>query len=205
MKFRLALVAAVAFTLASPHVASAVFGDSSSPPPQTSAPAPAPATATPAPRSRRARPAATATPQPSGSPGETPPPPQFTTLDGVWEVELQSRDKTHYTHFVLQQSGQAGADVSGFWDLGGKPDKKIPITGTFDGRLFKLTATNAGTQFTFSGYVENYSDMVGLQNDGKLETAFTAEHRKKLKAIDQINPAGIPGLGVPNGPGGYGH
>lgn len=149
---------------------------------------------TPAPRGRRGRPSqsASATPAPAGSPTETPAPPQFTTLDGVWEIELQTRAKTYYEHMNLRQSGLQGADISGIWERGGKPDK-IPITGSFDGRLFKLTATYGETTYTFTGYVENYSDIVGMANDGKNDIPFTAQHRKREKLLQSVGP-GVPGL-----------
>ena len=40
-----------------------------------------------------------------------------------------------------------------------------------------------GTTTTFSGYVENFADMVGMfrTSDKDPGTAFTAEHRKKMK------------------------
>lgn len=153
------------------------------------------ATPTPTPgRGRRGRGSSPASsPSPAAS-GQTPAPPQFTTLDGTWEVEVQMPSKTLYSHWDLRQTGQGGADISGIWDRGGKPTKKDSLTGTFDGRLFKFSATQGGTQYTFTGYVENYSDIVGMMSDGKNNTPFTAEHRKKEKGINQINPAGIPGL-----------
>jgi len=153
----------------------------------------APPTSSPAPRGRgRRAPAATPSPSASASASETPAPPQFTTLDGVWEVEIQTRDKTLYYHWNLRQSGQAGADISGVWDRGGKPPVKVSMNGTFDGRLFKFTATQGATQYTFTGYVENYSDIVGMMSDGKKDTAFTAQHRKKEKGINAIAPGGLP-------------
>jgi hypothetical protein len=130
-------------------------------------------------------------PAASASPGETPPPPQFTTLDGVWEVELQTPTHVYYSHFDLRQTGDSGDDISGFWDWGGKPDKKVPLTGTFDGRLFKFVAKDGTKDYTFTGYVENYSDIVGMLTEGERKTAFTAEHRKKEKLINSISP-GLP-------------
>ena len=215
MKFRLVcLGGAFALALLSLAVAGAQQVPPTPPPPVspsiTQAPAAqlpvpatpavsAPPTASPAPRGRgRARPAES--PSPAASASETPAPPQFTTLDGVWEVELQtSGGKTIYYHWNLRQTGQAGADVSGTWDRGGKPDVKVSMNGSFDGRLFKFTATQGATQYTFTGYVENYSDIVGMMNDGKKDTAFTAQHRKKTKAINSIAPGGmpLPGPGAP--------
>jgi hypothetical protein len=147
-----------------------------------------PSTPTPGPRGRN-RAAATTTPTPAASGSETPAPPQFTTLDGVWEVELQTRATTFYSHFTLRQSGSQGADVSGIWDQGGNPDKKLPLTGTFDGRLFKFTATLGQNAYTFTGYVENYSDIVGMVSDGKNDLPFTAQHRKKEKFLENITPS----------------
>ncbi len=164
---------------------------------QSVPPTPAPAIATPtaaptvnptvspAPRGRGR---SNSSPSPSTSPSETPAPPQFTTLDGTWEVELQTRATTYYSHFTLRQSGAQGADVSGIWDQGGNPDKKLVVTGTFDGRLFKFMATLKENEYTFTGYVENYSDIVGMVTDGKNDLPFTAQHRKKEKFFNNITP-----------------
>ncbi|MBV8601344.1 MAG: hypothetical protein JO359_07250 [Candidatus Eremiobacteraeota bacterium] len=144
--------------------------------PVTAAPSP-----TPAPRrGRRAEPSGSPNPSPTGSAAATPAPPQFTTLDGVWELEMQTRAKTYYSHLTLKQSGAAGSDITGMWL---RENKKLPLTGTFDGRLFKFTVTDGAVQYTLSGYVENFSDIVGLITDGKNQTAFTAEHRKREKTF----------------------
>lgn len=211
MKLRLVcLGGAVALALLSLAVAGAQQVPPTPPPPispnATQGPAvqlPVPATPqvsaaptpTPGPRGRGRAPQSA--PSPSASASETPAPPQFTTLDGIWEVEMQTRSKTLYSHWSLHQSGQAGADVSGIWNRGGKPPVNVSMSGTFDGRLFKFTATQGAKQYTFTGYVENYTDIVGMMTDGKTETAFTAEHRKKEKAINQINPGAIPLPGTP--------
>jgi len=187
------------FSLADVGVQSGVAQTSvpPTPAPPIFTPTPEAATATPsptpAPRGKRRQPSAasSATPAPAGSPTETPAPPQFTTLDGVWEIEIQTRGSTYYQHMLLRQSGAQGADVSGIWDRGGK-DSKVPLTGTFDGRLFKLTATFGDKTYTFTGYVENYSDIVGMANDGSVDIPFTAQHRKREKLFQNISP-GIPG------------
>jgi len=145
-------------------------------------------TVSPAPRGRRARATPAPAASPAASPSETPAPPQFTSLDGVWEIELQTRASTYYSHLTLRQSGAQGSDVSGIWDQGGNPDKKLPLTGTFDGRLFKFTASFKESQYTFTGYVENYSDIVGMVSDGKNDLPFTAQHRKKEKFFNNITP-----------------
>ncbi|MEA2687576.1 MAG: hypothetical protein QOD51_183 [Candidatus Eremiobacteraeota bacterium] len=144
--------------------------------PPTIAPSAA-ASASPAPgrRGRRAAPS----PEPSAS--ESPEPPQFSTMDGVWEVQMQPLNGTGraiYSHFYLTQKGDA---LSGTWVR--TSNEKLTLAGTFDGRLYKLTATDAKKNAsTLSGYAENFSDMVGLMTttDPKDKgTPFTAAHRKK--------------------------
>ncbi len=119
---------------------------------------------------------------PSPEPSETPEPPQFTTLDGIWEIEIQPIGKklATYTHMNITTTG---ANVSGYYEVG-KNKEKYPLTGTFDGRLIQLTFTKPdGTTTTMSGYVESFGDMVGLMRSSDKDpgTAFTGEHRKKLK------------------------
>jgi len=127
-------------------------------------------------------------PKPSPSPeaSDTPEPPQFSTMDGVWEVALQPLDggPAVYSHFFFSQGEQT---LTGMW----KRDEKstLPLTGSFDGRLFKLTATDGSKTYTLSGYVENFGDMVGLITlDGSTAfgTPFTAQHRKKQKLGNAI-------------------
>ena len=124
--------------------------------------------------------------QPGGvdtpSPTATPEPPQFDTLDGIWEVELQpiGRRLANYTHISITTTG---ANIAGYVQKGPK-SPKYPMTGTFDGRLISLSATMPdGNIATFNGYVETFADMVGLYrtSDKDAGTAFTAEHRKKIK------------------------
>jgi len=135
-------------------------------------------------RGRRApNPNASGTPNPNAS--DTPEPPQFTTLDGVWEVELQPLGKrlASYSHLGVTSTGST---ITGYWESDPRKQKsRLPMTGTFDGRLISLSIAMAdGTTATFSGYVEGFADMVGLfrANDHDPGTAFTAEHRKKLKS-----------------------
>ncbi len=150
----------------------------------TAAPTPIP-TATPSGRPRRGRrapgPAASGSPGPNAS--DTPEPPQFNTLDGVWEVEMQPLGKrlANYSHLGVSSTGSA---VTGYWENGSKKNR-LPMTGTFDGRLISLSIPLPnGNTATFSGYVENFADMVGLfrTSDKDPGTAFTAEHRKKLRS-----------------------
>ena len=138
---------------------------------------PAPAT-TQAPAGRRGR--RSSTPEPSPSASDTPEPPQFSTMEGVWEVQLQpltGNGRAVYSHlYITQKSDQ----LSGTWAR--ENNKRIPFTGTFDGRLFKLNSTDGKTTWTFSGYAENNSDMVGLLQTADPKdkgTPFTASHRKK--------------------------
>ena len=120
-----------------------------------------------------------AKPSPEPSPSDTPEPPQFASLDGVWEVQVQPPDgsRTVYQHLTVKQDG---ANISGTWDRPGQA--KVPYTGTFDGRVFKLVVTTKPKDTIFTGYAENFGDMVGLIDDGgKAGTPFTASHRKKEK------------------------
>jgi hypothetical protein len=144
-------------------------------------------TATPSPaggprRGRRSSPSGS--PSPNASPSDTPEPPQFTTLDGIWEVEGQPLGKrlATYTHLSINTTG---ADIIGYYQAGGKNAPKYPMTGTFDGRLITMSVTMPNNQsMTFNGYVETFADMVGLYktNDKDPGTAFTAQHRKKMKS-----------------------
>ena len=136
------------------------------------------ASPTPAPGRRGRR---SSTPNPEPSPSETPEPPQFSTMDGVWEVALQPLNgaRTVYSHLYVTQQGE---DLTGTWVHGN--NQKVPFTGTFDGRLFKLTLKDAKNTWTMAGYAENFSDMVGLLTTGDPKdqgTPFTADHRKKEK------------------------
>jgi hypothetical protein len=180
-----------AFVLALASVTAGLAQTQLPPPPVPAVTAtPIPATPIPAPTAspsagpRRGKRA----PQPAGSseagavPSETPQPPQFSTLDGIWEVELQPLAKrlAVYSHLNIAVTGST---ISGYWEH--DPHKtKSKMTGTFDGRLIQMNITMPdGTTAQFSGYVEGFSDMVGLfrANDKDPGTAFTAQHRKKLK------------------------
>jgi hypothetical protein len=139
------------------------------------------ATPSPAARPHRGHKAA-----PSGTPSpeatDTPAPPEFKTLDGIWEVELQpiGHRLATYQHFSIVQTGNT---LSGYWEH--DPNRtKSPITGTFDGRLIQISADVKGGTVTFGGYVENMGDMVGMQHlaPGDVGIAFTAQHRKKEKS-----------------------
>jgi hypothetical protein len=147
------------------------------PAPATARPAPT-ASPSPAPAGRRGR--RSSTPEPAPSASDTPEPPQFATMDGVWEVQLQpltGNGRAIYSHLAIAQKGD---QLSGTWLR--QNNQKIPFTGTFDGRLFKLSAADGKTTWTFAGYAENFSDMVGLLQTADPKdkgTPFTASHRKK--------------------------
>ena len=147
-------------------------------PSRTAVPSAAPAASpSPSPAGRRGRRSATPDPGPSAS--ASPEPLQFSSMDGVWEVQLQplATGKTIYSHLVMVQKGDT---LTGTWRRG---TERLNFSGTFDGRLFKLTAKDAkDATWTFSGYAENFSDMVGLliSADPKDKgTPFTASHRKR--------------------------
>jgi hypothetical protein len=148
----------------------------------TAAPLPA-ASASAGPRRGRRAPGPAASGSPAPGPSDTPEPPQFSTLDGIWEVEAQPLGKrlAVYSHLSIAITGPT---ISGYWEH--DPHKtKSTMTGTFDGRLIQMTVTMPdGTTTQFSGYVENFADMVGLvrTSDKDPGMAFTAQHRKKNKA-----------------------
>lgn len=126
------------------------------------------------------------TPAPSASPSDTPEPPQFSTMDGVWELQVQPLTggyKTIYSHLLVTQRGD---DLTGTWIR--ENNEKVPFTGTFDGRLFKLTATDVKKNtWTLAGYAENFSDMVGLVISAAPSdkgVPFTGSHRKKERLND---------------------
>jgi len=91
--------------------------------------------------------------------------------------------RTIYSHLYVTQTGNT---LSGTWRRTAKA--VLPFTGTFDGRLFKLTFTTPTGTELLSGYEENYSDIVGLYTDGDPKhqgTPFTAAHRKREKDRDK--------------------
>ncbi|MBV9438596.1 MAG: hypothetical protein JOZ24_01245 [Candidatus Eremiobacteraeota bacterium] len=147
------------------------------PAPAGTAPSLGPA-ASPSPAPRRGRRGA---PEPQASASESPEPPQFSTMDGVWEVAVQPLNgaRAVYSHLYVSQKSDG---LSGTWIRGDR--SKVPFTGTFDGRLFKLTLTDGKSTWTMAGYAENFSDMVGLLSTADPKDKgipFTAAHRKKEK------------------------
>ncbi|HEY0798146.1 MAG TPA: hypothetical protein VGD50_03295 [Candidatus Baltobacteraceae bacterium] len=109
------------------------------------------------------------------SPTPTPTSPAFTTLDGYWEVVVQTPEKYTYSNFVLHQ---AGDEITGTWTRDGK---KMPLEGNYDGRQFKFVAHDSAHDLTLAGYVEGATDMVGIVDDGTPggdPPAFTASHRE---------------------------
>jgi len=191
----IALIAAAAVATAAAGVAQQ-SPSGPLPPPQpypgrTAPPANAPIVAPTS--AQRGRPS----PKPSGKATETPPPPQFTNLSGVWEIEEQPGGmQTIYSHLRMQQN--ADNTVTGYW-LRGK--QLLPFNGAFDGRQFKLVVQDGKTQATFAGYEDNFSDMIGLIDlgNGKPPIAFTASHRAKSEFFNGLNIG--PGIGgaIPQG------
>ena len=136
-----------------------------------------PPAATAAPRRGRRAPASPG-PSPAASPTNSPVPAQFSTLDGIWEVEVQPvASRTQYSHLKIVQNGNT---VGGYWQHDPHLTRSA-FTGTFDGRLFQFVIDlGGGKSATMSGYAENFSDFVGMlrMSDGTA-TPFTAEHRRK--------------------------
>lgn len=147
----------------------------------SAAPSPVP-TPTGRPRRGRRAPRPETSGSPGASPSETPEPPQFTTLDGTWEIELQPplQRLADYSYLTIVAKG---ANLTGTWVHGAKQIHSA-MTGTFDGRLISMTVTlPGGSAANFAGYVENFDNMVGMYrtSDKDPGTAFTGEHRKKIK------------------------
>ncbi len=122
---------------------------------------------TPAPRGRRRRRGGSPAASPSAAaattapaPTATPTSPAFATLDGTWELQLQYIDRTEYSYLTLAQT--TGGALTGTWRMSGRNAPHYPLTGTYDGRLIRLTAVEPGGPVNFSGYVEGASDMIGL-------------------------------------------
>jgi len=149
----------------------------------TAAPTPSP-TPTPAPSrhghhraSSSASPGATAQPSPTATPTS----PAFSTLDGNWEVQVQTFNGTSYSRFAMHQDG---SNIVGTWYVTGK---QLPFTGSYDGRLFRLIVKDEPGTVNLSGYIENSTDMVGIIDNGKGDLpganpiAFTAEHHVPSK------------------------
>ncbi len=135
--------------------------------------------AAPSPQGRGRRGKSGPEPSPGPSPTDTPEQPQFSTLDGVWEIALQPLNggRTIYSHLYVTQAGNT---LTGTWRRDSKT--ALPFSGTFDGRLFKLSVTVGATTEQLSGYEENYMDMVGLYTTADSKTPgvpFTAAHRKR--------------------------
>ncbi len=158
----------------------------------TATPGPSPsasAEATKAPRGRRSR-LATPGPDAAPSPTETPTSPAFATLDGSWEVQIQTASVTTYSYLDIKQN-QSG--IAGIWRLNHDHDK-YSFDGTYDGRLIRIVAKTATGDVILSGYVDGASDMVGTVDYGKGDpVAFTAEHRASSKGgnfLQKISPPG---------------
>jgi hypothetical protein len=66
--------------------------------------------------------------------------------------------------------------------------KSYPLTGTCDGHTFNLVATIPDGDITFTGYVLDGVNLVGLLIPTDVtknpKTAFTATHRVKVKELE---------------------
>jgi hypothetical protein len=179
-------LAATFFAGTAPRRAAVAATPPPSPPPLGSPATPTPSSAfSPAPL---ATPLAAPSSKAKASP--TPPPNARKGLDGVWEVQIQHSNTTDYTHFNLNQQGDA---LSGtYLDARGK---KYPLVGTVDGQAVRLIVTMPnGTTMLLEGKLDGTTDMVGMLTmpDGQLP--FTASYRAKEKWIENVSPSagGIP-------------
>ncbi|MBV8245076.1 MAG: hypothetical protein JOZ38_04060 [Candidatus Eremiobacteraeota bacterium] len=134
-------------------------------------------------------------PKASGSPG----PDDRKGIEGVWEVQIQSRDgDTVYDHFKLVQRGDV---LTGTFMDNQHNDKKYPLAGSLDGKSVRLVVTkDDGTTMTFTATLDGTDDMVGMMQAAAASIAFTAAYRPKYKWIDSVSP----GQGMLGGSGGVG-
>jgi hypothetical protein len=129
----------------------------------TPLPVPSPSPSPGGRRHRQSAPPSSSKDSPSpAEPSPTPTSPAFSTLDGTWEIQEQFYQGTIYSHVTI---AQAGDTVTGFWNVDKKT--KIPIEGNYDGHSIRFVAKQGASTWTFSGYVETASDMIGLLDYGK--------------------------------------
>ena len=152
-------------------------------PPALPTPAALPSITPSPPGGKKGKSKGSAGPSPSPPPSETPSPPAFKSLDGDWEFVESTLTDDIYPHMIIKQEGQA---LTGTWRI---EKKNYPAEGTFDGKSIKLTVQRDGKPWTFLGYVDSASDMVGRMTDpdGKSIT-FTANHRAPSKQQLRIRP-----------------
>ncbi len=135
-----------------------------------------------------------------GKPTPTPPPGARKGVEGVWEVQIQHPSGTDYTHFAINQQGDAlnGTYVD-------KMGKKYPLAGTLDGQAMRLVVSMPnGTTILLEGKLDGTTDMIGTLTAPGGVAYFTASYRPKEKWIENVNP-GPGGMGgVPGGGGGGG-
>lgn len=122
-------------------------------------------------------------------------------LSGVWEVQIQRMNSdVVYDHFKLVQKGNV---LTGHFLDNEHNNKLYPVAGSVDGKTIRLVVTkDDGSTLTFTGNVDNFTDMIGLLAAGSDSVAFTAAYRPKYKFIDSIAP--LPG-GITNSASGGGY
>lgn len=102
------------------------------------------------------------------------------SLDGVWEVQVQRREDTSYSHFYLVQ--QANKLTGTYLQEG----KVFPLAGTLDGNEIRIVVTRAdGATVSFSGTVDGKTDIVGMMQTGSDNVPFTAAYRPKVKLLER--------------------
>lgn len=122
---------------------------------------------------------------PNGKATPSPPPNARKGLEGVWEVQIQHPDTTDYTHFELQQQGNA---LTGTY-LDAKK-KQYPLVGTVDGQDVRLIVSLPnGTTLLMEGKLDGTTDMVGMLTTAGAQIPFTASYRAKEKWIENVNPS----------------
>jgi len=113
-----------------------------------------------------------------GADEATPAPVTYTTIDGIWEVQLQPGSLTQYSHFFLVTSGDA---ISGTWkhDRQQKHDKEysMDVTGRLINDRFSMNGSDAKGPYALNGYIENSATMIGEFTQGHVTIPFTASHQ----------------------------
>lgn len=166
-----------------------------SPPPIDNTPVATPEPYTPSmPDVSMPTPSATfAPPAGASKPTPSPRPNARKGLDGVWEVQIQHPTGTDYTHFKLQQQGDA---LTGTY-LDSK-NKSYPLAGSLEGSDVRLIVTMPdGTTLLLEGKLDGTTDMIGMLTTPNGQVPFTAAYRAKEKWIENVNPSpgGIPSQG----------
>ena len=101
-------------------------------------------------------------PSPAGSPSETPAPPQFTTWTASGKSSSRRALTTFYSHFTLRKAARKAPTSPAFGIRAATPqeDDRSPAPSTAGSSSSPQRCKE--NEYTFTGYVENFSDIVGM-------------------------------------------